>query len=181
MELLFVLKVACMMLLPAKSPVLSLLPERLVTPDLSLIEPFPILYFSCVTFWGFHVKLKMKLIFFSHWWRKHCFWFCMEVLKALLVILGTRASESSLLFSFGGRSDSGHRLMRRYIEWLSTELWLQSSHSHTVSALTSQLLHSSPEQWFVFCRARAYQAELSKGTCSPGFNLSQRISMESMF
>lgn len=94
----------------------------------------------------------------------------MEVLKALLVILGMRASESSFLFSFWGWSDSGHRPMRPYIEWLSTELWLWSSCSHTASALTSQLLHSSPEQQFVFCRAHAYQAELSKGMCSSGFN-----------
>lgn len=60
--------------------------------------------------------------------------------------------------------------MRPYIERLSTELWLQSPCGYTASALTLHLLHSFPKQHLVFCRARAYQVELSEGTCSPGFN-----------
>lgn len=130
----------------------------------------------------------MKLIFLSPLVQKTTLWFSVLVSEGF-VALGTRASESSLLFSFRGWRDSGHRFMRPYIEWLSTELWLQSSCNHTVSALTPQLLHSSPEQWFVFAGHVSIRQSWVKGFFLPALEgcfllaltLSQRISVESMF
>lgn len=71
--------------------------------------------------------------------------------------------------------------MGPYIEQLGTELWLRSSCNHKVSALTAQLLRSSPEQWVLFCRARASQAKLSKGTRSDFNFVSQNFSGKYIF
>lgn len=146
MELLYMLRVTCALLLSAKS-----LPGKLVTPSPSLTETCPVFCFSCDIFGVF--PFKMKWIIFPYLWRKCLFWFCIEVLEALLVGLGIRTGESFLLFSF---CDSLSSPVRPCTEWLSSELWSRPFHNHTASAFTSQWLHPCPEKWFVFCRARAY-------------------------
>lgn len=140
----------------------SSLPERLVTPSCLPTEPCPVLCFSRVICWSFHVKMNG---------------FPLLVEKVSLLVLYGGFEDFDYFEEKGERvffpvfawelewlrahAHEAKRTMAPHRAWVMVTL---QSHSGTFNIPASL---SSPEHCFVFCRACAYQ---SKGRCS-GFKL----------
>lgn len=132
----------------------SLLPERPVTPSCSLTEPCPILCFSFVIFWSFHVKINV---------------FPLLVEKvSLLVLYG--GFEDFDYFEDKGKgvffpvfpwelewlrtqAHEAKHIMAQHRAWVMVMLQLHSG------SFNIPIFSSSLEHCFVFCRADVYQGE----------------------
>lgn len=129
-----------------------LLPERLVTPSCLLTEPCPILFFSYMIFWNFHVNVfpllveKVSLLVLYGGFEDFDYfedkgkWVFFPVFTWGLEWLRTHVHEAK-------------HLMAQHRAWVMV---IPQSHS---SSFDIPVASSSPEHCFVFCRACAYQRE----------------------